>query len=85
MISRSDTANRLDSHYEIVGVRSHALGSVGLRPLWLGISLADTLLPPESVLDPRRIAPFDANETPFDRLIVGSAGRANVYDKALSS
>jgi hypothetical protein len=66
---------------EIVRERSRALADVEVRPLWLGISLADTLLPPENVLDPRRIAPFDVNETPFDKLIVGSAGRANVYNK----
>lgn len=64
-------------------VKNESVKKFDVSPVWLGISLADLvwMLPPDDVLDPRRIPNFDVNKTPFDQIIIGSANSARQYFK----
>jgi hypothetical protein len=45
------------------------------RPVWLGVSLAEYVaIVPVGLMDLRRFPEIDINKTPFERIIVGSAG-----------
>jgi hypothetical protein len=54
-----------------------------VAPVWLGISFADSaaIMPPEELLDPRRIPEINVEPTPFDKIIIGTAGSARSIDR----
>lgn len=69
---------------KIVLGKAEALRAVQVSPLWLGISLADALVFSPESMDPQRLMPIDIDSTPFDRIIVGSAEKATVYERRRS-
>lgn len=63
-------------------VKKSKPGKYNVAPLWLGITTAAHIpVLPEALLDPRRVATFDINDTPFESIIVGSAMGARTYSK----
>jgi len=68
---------------EIVSRKSVELQSSQFRPLWLGVSLADLMVFPTHMdwLDPANTAMFNIENTPFDKIIIGSAEKVGVWSK----